>query len=1123
MNRRNGGYRYVRSVILKSSHKWGYRVPEALQYIAGKSKFRKYGILLGFTAAVIVSGYLALPAAINFGLTTWLSQNNTQQAVIENVELGLFRGEIDIFGLRVENQQEPLLQATRVHFTVDWPSIFSGRLHFHAMRLEGAQFDVTLTKNQTLRVAGFPLEIALQPDSQSPIWPVGLADTHISDLTLTLHMPTGTERVNISSMILGPLATWAPDEVTPFQFSAAIGKTTLAMNGGVSMFGGSPRLNADLSARDLNLSQLQSHARVEAFRDITGRIQANLRVDAKLSDMERLEAEVSGALVSNGVVVALKSTDGEIRFSSDQENIDSLELVATADKDGRAAIRAVTQSKVKNLRIEATGGGVSGEYIEWTGTVNAEISNGRLVELQAAGDLQGANLQAHSESGPNELSIGGVTGRETQVNLDLRRSGNPLLTVQGKLFANNARAVFPNTVATSDSTLWKGRVETSFSGDGTLRVSAAGDIETLGSRIDAPIDGETGVLTLARAEGMGVVVSAEYSASTGLQSTLSGNVSVEQMDAMTPAASLKNEGLDWTGHVSFSRDVNEGIHAQAEGRFVNRQFEANLADVGLFLQQGSARMEGKFTFDGAQDNLAPTFSIDGDAVVENVLVDTNDGVMRLMALSQLTLGDIAANGADSLNVGKVTAINFRGFRLNGKGHEARDEHTNTTPFAATLAKVVGNGIQITERTNIQAKSVRISGANIKVERQADGELRLAGPILNLVRKLSVPANGNANPDKSAKPGQNERRSWRVQVGEWNMGGDSRMTLADNSVTPSATLVIAPVDIKLGNIDTAEPWSDVPVNLSAKLGKYAALTAIGTIKPFSPLLNMDIASELKGFDLAALSGYTSAYMGYELTQGKVDSVIRARVKDGQLETDSELVITKLEAKPADPKLLAPLKDRLEVPLETALSLLKDSNDVIRLKVPVTGDVAMPNFDFSDAVNTAIGNAMKETVLTTLKLAFPLGGIIMTLAEADAHVELDPVGFSSLAVTLDNNTQAHLTNVAALLRDRPAVRLSICGKATNAELQAISAQVLGRLQAKQPPPKPGQKQNPEAENLLIEESKSTAQKDVLELARKRGEAVKDFLINREKVNSARLLLCAPAIETAEDAKPRAVMMF
>ena len=66
----------------------------------------------------------------------------------------------------------------------------------------------------------------------------------------------------------------------------------------------------------------------------------------------------------------------------------------------------------------------------------------------------------------------------------------------------------------------------------------------------------------------------------------------------------------------------------------------------------------------------------------------------------------------------------------------------------------------------------------------------------------------------------------------------------------------------------------------------------------------------------------------------------------------------EVAPADAEIMERFEQQLRVPLPTALAVLKDSKNKIKLKVPITGDITDPTFNFTDAFNQALVKGMTK---------------------------------------------------------------------------------------------------------------------------------------------------------------------
>jgi len=73
----------------------------------------------------------------------------------------------------------------------------------------------------------------------------------------------------------------------------------------------------------------------------------------------------------------------------------------------------------------------------------------------------------------------------------------------------------------------------------------------------------------------------------------------------------------------------------------------------------------------------------------------------------------------------------------------------------------------------------------------------------------------------------------------------------------------------------------------------------------------------------------------------------------------------------------------VSLPFAVSVLRDGDGVIDLKVPVTGDVARPEFDFGDAIRTALRNAVVDVVAAPFRL---VGQIVQAAGYVAIRIEM-----------------------------------------------------------------------------------------------------------------------------------------
>jgi hypothetical protein len=261
----------------------------------------------------------------------------------------------------------------------------------------------------------------------------------------------------------------------------------------------------------------------------------------------------------------------------------------------------------------------------------------------------------------------------------------------------------------------------------------------------------------------------------------------------------------------------------------------------------------------------------------------------------------------------------------------------------------------------------------------------------------------------------------------------------------------------------------------------------------------------GISLPQLTPYTVAALGYALESGHLDADSTLKINKGQLDSQNDLVIRGLEITGVDNESREKLDGQLIVPLDTALSMLRDNNDTITLALPVSGDINSPDFGIGDIINIAVSKAVKQGSLTYLKLALQPYGALITVAqlagEAAMKVRLQPVGFEPGQVTSTGETGSYLKKVAGILKDRPEVNIKICGLAVAADRIALAGGTAPK----------------EADSKTagsVKGVKPVTDQQLLDLAKQRAGFVKDALVTKYGVTASRLVACTPHIDAAED---------
>ncbi|MCM5570645.1 DUF748 domain-containing protein [Burkholderiaceae bacterium FT117] len=323
-----------------------------------------------------------------------------------------------------------------------------------------------------------------------------------------------------------------------------------------------------------------------------------------------------------------------------------------------------------------------------------------------------------------------------------------------------------------------------------------------------------------------------------------------------------------------------------------------------------------------------------------------------------------------------------------------------------------------------------------------------------------------------------------------------------------------------------------LKLDGRIDNTGSVTIAGRIDPIGEPLFLDLRADARDIDLPALSPYSGKYVGYGIKKGKLSASVEYRVESGQLSAQNQIVLDQLTfGEPVESP------DALKLPVLFAVSLLKDRNGVIDVRLPISGSLDDPQFSIGGIVLRIIGNLIVKAVAAPFSL---IAGLVGGSAE-----ELSRLDFAPAGAALDDKARERLAALAKALTERPGLKLDVAGRWTAADRQAMQlAQLEARLKrirhamagtdeklpitAEQRPallsqawlmgrvPAPAPKDLPSAEAMQKELVEATALPDgaLRELANRRAQAVKDWLAADGGIEPGRLFLTAPKEGGAAD---------
>ncbi len=262
----------------------------------------------------------------------------------------------------------------------------------------------------------------------------------------------------------------------------------------------------------------------------------------------------------------------------------------------------------------------------------------------------------------------------------------------------------------------------------------------------------------------------------------------------------------------------------------------------------------------------------------------------------------------------------------------------------------------------------------------------------------------APPAQSAKT---EEKPPDIKIGKISFYGGT-VDFADHNIKPNYAVTM--LNLK-GNVTglSSQEISRAKVDLKGNIGYGSPLEIAGAVNPLKKDLFADIKISFKDLEMNQVTPYTSRYLGYPITKGKLNFDVAYLIDKRKLTASNKVFFDQLTF---GEKVESP--EAVKAPVTLAVSLLTDRKGQINLDIPLTGSLDDPKFKIWPIVWQILVNLITKAVTAPFSLLSSLigGGEEMSFVEFE-------YGSASL-------TEAGLKKIDALtkaLYERPNMKLEI----------------------------------------------------------------------------------------------------
>lgn len=269
--------------------------------------------------------------------------------------------------------------------------------------------------------------------------------------------------------------------------------------------------------------------------------------------------------------------------------------------------------------------------------------------------------------------------------------------------------------------------------------------------------------------------------------------------------------------------------------------------------------------------------------------------------------------------------------------------------------------------------------------------------------------------KTAKPIKSTRR--KTSSSDAPLFKLDKIKIVEGSSDFADLSLILPFAAQIKSLDggangiSSEQKSTIHVDLKGNAYDLAPVDINGEISPY--LGNFNVNLKFDGMPMPLVTPYMVQFAGYKIEKGKLTMGLQYQVEKGQLKAANNIVIDQLEL---GEKVENP--NAVSLPLELAITLLKDSDGKIKLDVPLTGSLEDPKFDMGGIIFDALVNVLTKIVTSPFNAIASLVG---------SEENLSVIAFTPGKDSLEAKETKKLDDVAKALKEKTALNLEVKGAA------------------------------------------------------------------------------------------------
>jgi uncharacterized protein involved in outer membrane biogenesis len=346
---------------------------------------------------------------------------------------------------------------------------------------------------------------------------------------------------------------------------------------------------------------------------------------------------------------------------------------------------------------------------------------------------------------------------------------------------------------------------------------------------------------------------------------------------------------------------------------------------------------------------------------------------------------------------------------------------------ATVQRAELTGLRYQYPTSVRIRELSLRRPWALVERSADGALELAS-LLTARRQFPARAGTPGAASAPIPPARIRVALHRLTLEE------GFLRFVDRTTNPHYAEELSKITLTAEGIGTS-PRQHGTLDLRGTLASGNPLTVRGQVGGLAGPRFLDLTVEVKHFPVPRLNPYLDRLSTWISRQGTMTASLRYKLDGDELEASNDITLDDLELETGGRG--NEVQRRVGLPLGLLVSLLKDRQGDIHLSIPVRGRLSAPDFDYSEAMWTAVRNLAIR--LVSLPFSW-VGNMFYTEDARIESIQVYPVTFQTARATPTVAGGEQLQRLATFLKESPALRLRLRPVTTVADVAVLRREAL-----------------------------------------------------------------------------------